>query len=110
LGCHVIHPGHGPSIKGTQDVKQKIDQYISHRLERENQIVDILWRTEQSTVEDIVNEIYVDLPERALIAAQKSVTAHLDKLRQEDRVEMSSSGAGGGKTEWKATGRKKQIH
>lgn len=77
-----IYPAHGPVI---ENPREKIAYYISHRLEREAQILDRLHIAPQ-TVLDLVRHIYRDYPTNLHAAAGQSVKSHLDKLREEKRV------------------------
>ena len=77
-----IHPGHGPT---RDDATALIDEYIKHRLEREQQVLDAV-ATGARTPEEIRRHIYVDLDPRLHRAAEIQVEAHLIKLREEGRV------------------------
>ncbi|HMQ50490.1 MAG TPA: MBL fold metallo-hydrolase [Anaerolineae bacterium] len=78
----VILPGHGPMIDTPVELLQ---QYIDHRLAREQQVLDRLAQG-LATPETIANAIYADQsPEVRRIAALQ-VEAHLQKLRQENRL------------------------
>jgi len=35
----IIYPGHGPIIQGADSALLKIDQYIEHRMKREEQVL-----------------------------------------------------------------------
>nr|MCU0239872.1 hypothetical protein [Pyrinomonadaceae bacterium] len=71
---------HGSAI---YDAKGKIEEYISHRLEREKQILQLLSEGVQTT-EEIVERIYVDLKPELFPLAIKSVEAHLEKIEAEN--------------------------
>jgi glyoxylase-like metal-dependent hydrolase (beta-lactamase superfamily II) len=75
-------PGHGPAI---DDPDAVLDEYIRHRAEREEQIVEAL-QAEGKTPEEIVRRVYTGLDPALVSAAVESVTAHLIKLRNEGRV------------------------
>ncbi|KAG9526816.1 Metallo-hydrolase/oxidoreductase, partial [Aureobasidium melanogenum] len=82
------YPGHGPVI---EDGKAKIREYISHRQQRENQIVDVLGRETQDGNKgwqsmDMVKVIYKGYPENLHAPAEKGVLQVLDKLKKEGRV------------------------
>ncbi|CAH1168301.1 unnamed protein product [Phyllotreta striolata] len=81
----VILPGHGNVV---QDPIEKIDFYISHRKEREQQIIEFLnsHRDESFDEADLVKNIYEDLPENLAKAAQNNVGHHLVKLFREQKV------------------------
>lgn len=67
---------HGSAI---YDAKAKIESYIAHRLERENQIKQAINEGAQ-TPQEIVRKVYVGLDEKLLKLAEKSVEAHLEKI------------------------------
>lgn len=73
-----------------QKPKEKIEYYIAHRCERENQILEVLRNnpTESFDEMDIVKEIYIDTPEKLLKAAAYNVNHHLVKLSKENRVKQ----------------------
>lgn len=77
-----LYPGHGPVMDNPYDV---IDGYISHRLEREEQIVGAL-RSGAGTVGAVVEDVYADVDRALHPLAAYSVAAHLRKLVAEDRV------------------------
>jgi glyoxylase-like metal-dependent hydrolase (beta-lactamase superfamily II) len=78
----MIAPGHGPVIT---DPGAKISEYITHRNEREQQILGVL-RQGPAGLEDLVNKIYVDTDPRLLDYARRSVEAQLLKLQVEHRA------------------------
>ena len=65
--------------------KAKIDEYIAHRLERENQIFEA-FQTGVKTPSEIVEKVYVGLDEKLVRLAEKSVEAHLEKLFSDGRI------------------------
>jgi glyoxylase-like metal-dependent hydrolase (beta-lactamase superfamily II) len=77
-----IFPAHGPT---RDDAVALIDEYIAHRLEREQQVLDAIAAGAKG-VEELRRHIYPDLDERLHRAAEIQVTAHLIKLREEGRV------------------------
>jgi len=86
----VIYPGHGNII---YDPIERIQYYISHRQQREQQIIDVLINNcKQSFSEyDLVRMIYLDLPEKLIKAAEGNVNHHLQKLLKEDKVRKTNS-------------------
>ena len=74
-------PGHGPIV---EDPRALIDDYIAHRLQREQQILKAMLDGAR-TVKEIVSRVYPALPESLSEAAADSVRAHLAKLRDEGR-------------------------
>jgi ribonuclease/clavin/mitogillin len=72
----VLFGGHGPAIANPY---QKIDEYITHRLQREELILTAV-REGASTPKDIVARVYTDVPPQAHAMAERAVLAHLEKL------------------------------
>jgi ribonuclease/clavin/mitogillin len=70
---------HGSAIF---DAKSKIESYIAHRFERENQILAAL-QNGAKTASEIVETVYVDLKPELVRLAEKTVAAHLEKIREE---------------------------
>jgi len=87
----VIFGGHGPAIANPY---AKLDDYISHRLERERKILEAV-RDGSNTAEDIVARVYTDVSPKAHAMAERAVLAHLEKLAEESLV-LSQGGT------WKA--------
>jgi ribonuclease/clavin/mitogillin len=85
LDLEVIYPAHGPAIR---DPYAKINEYLAHRALREQQILEGL-TAGLRRVEDLVQRIYVDVPEWLYSAAGVSVEAHLRKLEKEGVVVRS---------------------
>ena len=78
-----IFPAHGPT---RDDAVALIDEYIAHRLEREQQVVDALAAGARTTAE-LRERIYPELDPRLRGAAEIQITAHLAKLIEEGRVQ-----------------------
>ena len=77
-----IFPAHGPKI---ETACEKIQEYIDHRLHREQQILEALKEGAESVVA-IVEIIYAAYPKALHAAAGQSVTSHLIKLQEEEKV------------------------
>lgn len=77
-----IAPAHGRVI---DDPVAVVAGYIAHRVEREQQILDVL-TTEPQAVDALVACIYSDVDPRLHPVAARSVWAHLRKLSNEGRV------------------------
>jgi len=75
----VLLGGHGPAVAAPY---QKIDEYISHRLERERNILEAV-RAGATTPEEIVARVYTDVSPKAHALAERAVLAHLEKLRDD---------------------------
>ena len=78
----VLFGGHGPAIATPY---QKIDEYISHRLERERNILEA-YRAGATDPKEIVARVYTDVSPKAHGMAERAVLAHLEKLREEGRI------------------------
>ena len=77
-----IHPAHGPT---RDDAVALLDEYIAHRLAREQQVLDELRGGAQS-IAMLRQRIYPDLDPRLVRAAEIQMSAHLIKLEEEQRV------------------------
>jgi glyoxylase-like metal-dependent hydrolase (beta-lactamase superfamily II) len=84
----VLLGGHGPAIATPY---QKIDEYISHRLERERNILEAV-RAGATTPKEIVEKVYTDVSPKAYGMAERAVIAHLEKLRDQDSVKIDENG------------------
>ncbi len=82
-----IYPAHGPCI---DDGTGKLREYISHREQRETQILAAMTEpSEGHAVAEIVATVYAAYPKALHAAAAQSVTAHLLKLEREAAVQRS---------------------
>ena len=78
----VLCPGHGPVV---HDPQAKLDEYISHRLERERRLIGAFDRGKR-TVDELLDEVWDDAPPELRPAATVTLAAHLDKLDAEGRL------------------------
>jgi glyoxylase-like metal-dependent hydrolase (beta-lactamase superfamily II)/8-oxo-dGTP pyrophosphatase MutT (NUDIX family) len=78
----VLFGGHGPAVATPY---QKIDEYISHRLEREQNILDAV-REGATDPKQIVAKVYTDVNPKAYAMAERAVLAHLEKLREDGAI------------------------
>jgi ribonuclease/clavin/mitogillin len=83
-----IYPGHGPVINNPQS---KIEEYIQHRMKRENDIISVLSENSAMTSMDITNAVYRDIPFAVKLGALGNVKHHLSKLIKDERVIKSGS-------------------
>ena len=93
-----LYPGHGPVITR---VHEQIEMYIRHRLEREEQIVQVLRDKGAATVMALVAVIYAAYPTSLWTAAAHGVVLHLNKLEGEGRAKCI--GGNGHESEWQLT-------
>lgn len=77
-----IHPAHGPT---RDDAVTLIDEYIGHRLDREQQLLETL-KGGATTIPQMRQVVYGDLDQRLQDAAEGQIRAHLIKLIDEQRV------------------------
>lgn len=84
------YPGHGPVI---EHGPARIKEYIQHRKQREQQVLDVLATEDKHTHKrggwtsmDIVKVIYKDYPENLWEPAERGVVRVLEKLKGEKRV------------------------
>jgi glyoxylase-like metal-dependent hydrolase (beta-lactamase superfamily II) len=79
-----IVPGHGPEVL---DAQERLAEYIAHRLQREQQVINALHTLPPgATIPTIVEHIYVDVDPRLHPVAAWTVEAHLLKLERENSV------------------------
>ena len=73
---------HGAAV---YDAKGKIEEYIAHRTEREKMILEA-FQNGAKTPREIIGKVYISLPPELLELAEKSVEAHLEKLKDEAKI------------------------
>eukprot|EP01060_Flectonema_neradi_P013074 TRINITY_DN1986_c0_g1_i1.p1 TRINITY_DN1986_c0_g1~~TRINITY_DN1986_c0_g1_i1.p1 ORF type:complete len:328 (+),score=61.81 TRINITY_DN1986_c0_g1_i1:42-1025(+) len=71
-----IYPSHGPVI---EDGTSKIEEYIAHRLKRDEQILEVL-KDRTMKAAEIVDLLYQDVPKEMHKAAETNVVLHLLRL------------------------------
>jgi glyoxylase-like metal-dependent hydrolase (beta-lactamase superfamily II) len=79
LDLDLLCPGHGPLI---EDPAAKLDEYISHRLDRERRLVAALDAGVEHR-EGLLDEAWSEVPAELRPAAALTLEAHLEKLRDE---------------------------
>jgi glyoxylase-like metal-dependent hydrolase (beta-lactamase superfamily II) len=82
LELEVLCPGHGPYV---WEPKRKLDEYIEHRLDRERRLLAAL-ESGLRRPEDLLDEVWSDVPRELRPAAGLTLQAHLEKLRAEGRL------------------------
>jgi glyoxylase-like metal-dependent hydrolase (beta-lactamase superfamily II) len=80
-----IAPGHGDVI---EEPKVRLDDYLSHRRQREQQVLRLLKKRDGAKVAELVGDIYGSdgLPPELIEAAGWQVHAHLVKLKADGKV------------------------
>lgn len=82
LPVTALFPAHGPVMA---NAKAKIQEYLDHRLERETNIL-AAWNHGHREPAAIVKSVYTDVAPAMHSLAERSVIAHLEKLREEGRI------------------------
>jgi glyoxylase-like metal-dependent hydrolase (beta-lactamase superfamily II) len=82
MGLSRLHPGHGPEVT---DPVTKLDEYVSHRLERERRVVAALAAGARSE-DELLAAAWDGIPEGLRRPAAWTLAAHLEKLRAEGRL------------------------
>src|SRR5436309_1063233 len=82
LPVTALFPAHGPVMA---NAKARIQEYIDHRLTRERNIL-AAWNRGTREPVAIVREVYTDVAPVMYGLAERSVMAHLEKLKDERRI------------------------
>ncbi|CAK7266247.1 hypothetical protein SEPCBS119000_001928 [Sporothrix epigloea] len=97
-GGRWLYPGHGPLV---EDGPAKITEYIQHRQQREDQVVELLLTSDRAktapsaihdgspgswTAMEIVEAIYADVRKDLYPAAERGIVQILEKLESEGKV------------------------
>ncbi|KAI0320320.1 Metallo-hydrolase/oxidoreductase [Amylostereum chailletii] len=96
-----LYPAHGPVVR---EGSKMIGMYITHRLEREAQIVDVLRSpppegASEWTIWNIVGKLYAQYPQNLWEPAAHGVGLHLRKLEKEAKAK--AAGGEGKEARWK---------
>jgi glyoxylase-like metal-dependent hydrolase (beta-lactamase superfamily II) len=75
----VLCPGHGPPI---WDPEAKLDEYLSHRIDREERLIASL-KGGRRTVDELLDDVWSDVPAGLRPAAAVTLATHLDRLEEE---------------------------
>lgn len=81
----VIAPGHGDPIDTPYEA---IDWIIKHRLERETKVVAELEAHPNSTISELLPQVYGDVHEKLFSVAERSLLAHLLKLEDDKSAKL----------------------
>jgi hypothetical protein len=82
----ILAPGHGYLIGAPH---KEVRRLIAHRLARESKVAAARARRASATPEELVSEVYDDVPARIHAVAARSLLAHLEKLVAEGRARFS---------------------
>ena len=88
LGPRTLYPGHGPIVL---EGGRKLEEYLAHRREREQQILAAL-AGPPTSIAEVVDAVYSAYPSDVRPLASRSVLAHMKKLEGEGRVEHTGRG------------------
>jgi glyoxylase-like metal-dependent hydrolase (beta-lactamase superfamily II) len=77
---NVLCPGHGELV---WDARAKLDEYIAHRIDRENRLLLAL-NEGLRTVPDLLAAVWPEVPPELRAAATATLAAHLDKLEDDE--------------------------
>lgn len=77
-GLRTLCGSHGPAVA---DAKDKIEEYIRHRLQREASIIKVMEELGEATPEEIAGQVYKELDDSLFGLAVRSVEAHLERIR-----------------------------
>lgn len=91
LAPRTIYPGHGPVV---EDGLAKVRDYLDHRRQRVDQVVEALGRLDGATVDQLVGEIYPGLTTNLVPMAARNVRANLELLAGQGRATPSTGGNG----------------
>jgi glyoxylase-like metal-dependent hydrolase (beta-lactamase superfamily II)/8-oxo-dGTP pyrophosphatase MutT (NUDIX family) len=80
--------GHGPAVGGP---REKIDEYVEHRLKREREILAAV-RAGAGTTAEVVARAYTDVHPKMHALAERAVAAHLLKLEEDGLVRRADGG------------------
>ena len=82
----MLFPGHWDPVT---DALQKIDEYRTHRMEREAQVLAEV-RRGHGTARELTRRVYgAEVGDDLMSAAEMTMRAHLEKLVDEGRVRIS---------------------
>jgi glyoxylase-like metal-dependent hydrolase (beta-lactamase superfamily II) len=91
LALDVLCPGHGPYV---WDPGAKLDEYLSHRLDRERRLVEAL-DAGLRTRDELLDAAWSDAPPELRDFAALSLASHLEKLAEEGRLPEGTWEPGG---------------
>jgi glyoxylase-like metal-dependent hydrolase (beta-lactamase superfamily II) len=84
LRPQTIYPGHGPVVA---DGTSKLTEYVEHRQQRVQQVLDALRARGAATPDELAAAIYTEIPAHLLPMAARNVRANLEMLLGQARVQ-----------------------
>lgn len=93
---NVLCPGHGPPV---WDAHTRLEQYVAHRIDRENSLIVALGEGRRS-VRELLDAAWPEVPERLRPFATATLAAHLDKLEEEQILPSGVERPKFERTEW----------
>jgi glyoxylase-like metal-dependent hydrolase (beta-lactamase superfamily II) len=78
-----LYPGHGPVV---DDAHAKLTEYLDHRRQRLQQVLDAFSTHNPATVDQLVSAIYTEVPSNLVAMAARNVRANLEMLESDRRV------------------------
>lgn len=84
----IIAPGHGYLIGNPH---REVRKLIAHRLWREARVLDAVSRRGPASVDELVDDVYPDVPDKLRGPAARSLEAHLVKLVDDGKVREHES-------------------
>jgi glyoxylase-like metal-dependent hydrolase (beta-lactamase superfamily II) len=85
LPLAALAPGHGSLMPGAAG---EIDRVVAHRLAREAKLARALAARGAATLDDVLAEVYEDVPVAMHVYARYSLLAHAQKLLEEGRAQL----------------------
>jgi glyoxylase-like metal-dependent hydrolase (beta-lactamase superfamily II)/8-oxo-dGTP pyrophosphatase MutT (NUDIX family) len=85
----ILLGGHGPAVGAP---REKIEEYIAHRLGRERAVLTAV-REGAERPKEIVARVYTDVHPKMHALAERAVLAHLEKLEEDGLVRRADGGA-----------------
>ena len=82
LDLEVLCPGHGPFVWRP---RERIEEYLAHRLDRERRLVEALARGAR-TRDEMLDAAWPEVPRALRPAAALTLEAHLEKLGEDGRL------------------------
>jgi glyoxylase-like metal-dependent hydrolase (beta-lactamase superfamily II) len=76
---NVLCPGHGPPV---WDAHDKLEDYLAHRVDRENRLIVALGEGRRS-IQELLDAVWPEVSEPLRPLATATLAAHLDKLEDE---------------------------